>query len=771
MIRSAFIITALTGSLVCVFFGIIAWRRRPSPGAGYIAGALFSAAVYAFGYGFELSSSDLPSILGWLRFEYLGIVSLPPFWMAAALCYTNHLVWLKRPRIFLLWIIPFVVLAAFYTNPLHQLYYVNTSLDTSGPFPVIDFGHGPLYLLQLGYIFFVIAASSFLLFKYLLYPHPLYRRQSGLILASNILIFLVVTLYFAGIQPVENLDIVVFAVIAACVIVGFGLVRYHLVDFLPTARDMLFDRLSDGVLVLDAKNRLIDFNPEAQRLFSLDKGSIGVVLHSLFPEDLRPAFQDLNSICEHREYYDGRNGPSYFEINCTPIPGIKGEVENLLVMVHEITSLKKMHISLAEMNARLDERVQTRTQEYLQTIDRLEEEVSRRKKTEQELQEMQSSLVERVSVQARRLYSLYDVLINKEIEGKTGEVLGHTFERILQMMNADAVCIHEVRDGRMYRTGSAGLTEEVANDLDILEASWLEDGKPLVSSNLAAETRLPRALRLALYSGYLAAPILVNGKPTGVLQIFWREKTEILLEDISYFSILAEQIGIILENERLRKKLEERAVQGERRRLARDLHDSVTQSLHSLLLNVGVLQNRIERGRMDKVGEMLARLEQSAHQALKEMRLLLFELRIAPLEDVRLVEALKNRLEAVEIRAGMDARIEVDEDACWHPAWEMELYCIAMEALNNSLKHARATQILVELHGRESWADMKITDNGRGFAPEVVKQTGIGLQSMQERASRLGGRLVIESAENRGTSICLQAGSLPVETKGEAPCD
>lgn len=755
-------ITAFIGSLVCAYFGIIAWRRRPSPGAGYIAGALFSAAIYAFGYAFELKSNDLETILGWLRFEYVGIVSLSPLWMAASLRYTNHQSWLRTPRVLLLWVIPVVVLVAFYTNSLHGLYYVNTTLDTSGPFPSIHFEHGPLYVLQAGYIFFVLITSSILLFRYLLYPYPLYRRQSGLILASNVLIFLVITLYFAGIQPVAGIDIVVYAVIMGCMVVGVGLVRYHLVDFLPTARDMLFDRLSDGVLVVDSKNRLIDFNPKAKQLFDLNESSIGADFLSQLPEAIQPVFCDLGSICEQREFYDDRHGPCYYEVNCTPIPGSRGEAENLLVMVHEITPLKRMHIALAEMNARLDERVQTRTREYLQTIDRLEEEVRRRKETEAELQEMQRDLVERVSIQARRLYSFYDVLINEEIEDETGKVLGYTFERILQMMNADAACIHEVRDGCMYRKGSAGLPEEVAAGLDVLPSGWLDDCKPLVSSNLSEEVRLPEGLRLNIYSSYLAAPILLKGRLTGVLQIFWAEKKEILLEDISYFSILAEQIGIILENDRLRKKLEERAVQGERRRLARDLHDSVTQSLHSLLLNVGVLENRIEQGRMDKAREMLARLEQSAHQALKEMRQLLFELRLAPLEDIRLVEALQNRLEAVEIRAGIDACLEADPDARWHPTWEMELYCIAMEALNNSLKHARATQVRVELRGRENWVELKIQDNGRGFSPGAVTHTGIGLTSMQERAGRLGGKLVVDAAENQGACIYLQAGSPPV---------
>lgn len=343
------------------------------------------------------------------------------------------------------------------------------------------------------------------------------------------------------------------------------------------------------------------------------------------------------------------------------------------MIVHEITQLKQTQIALEELNVQLDERVRDRTQAYLHSIEQLEQEITRRKETEKMLQEIQDSLVDRVSVQSRRLYSLYDVLINKENVGENGDVLSDTLGRVMQMMNADAACIHQSQEDRFYLFGSVGLSQEISKSVDIPSTSWLQDGKPLVSTNLPEDHRIPEALRLSDYSHYLAAPITLNGQTTGILQVFWREAGEIQIEDISYFSILAEQIGIILENERLRVKLEGRLVQGERRRLARDLHDSVTQSLHSLLLNVGTLRSRLEQGRMDKVGQMLVRLEQSAHQALKEMRLPLFELCIAPLEDVRLVEALQNRLEAVEVRAGIDVSLHVDHDACWPPKWEAEL--------------------------------------------------------------------------------------------------
>jgi signal transduction histidine kinase len=155
---------------------------------------------------------------------------------------------------------------------------------------------------------------------------------------------------------------------------------------------------------------------------------------------------------------------------------------------------------------------------------------------------------------------------------------------------------------------------------------------------------------------------------------------------------------------------------------------------------------------------MLDRLDQSARQALKEMRLLLYEMRLAPLENLRLVETLQNRLDAVEKRAGIDASVNVEEPALWPLKWEAEMYCIAMEALNNSLKHANANRVRVNLRGNAGWVEMSIVDNGKGFIDQNTQKTGIGLHSMRERAERLGGELQVVSGQDSGTTIFLRVG-------------
>lgn len=168
----------------------------------------------------------------------------------------------------------------------------------------------------------------------------------------------------------------------------------------------------------------------------------------------------------------------------------------------------------------------------------------------------------------------------------------------------------------------------------------------------------------------------------------------------------------------------------ERSRLARELHDSVTQSLYSLTLFAEAGRRAAEAGEKERELGYLTRLGQVSHQALKEMRLLVYELRTAALEKEGLVAALQQRLDAVEKRAGVQARLLVEETVELPAMVEEGLYRIAQEALTNILKHAQATSVIVRLKANSEQVELEVTDNGRAFeATSLSSGGGIGLTS------------------------------------------
>jgi len=197
-----------------------------------------------------------------------------------------------------------------------------------------------------------------------------------------------------------------------------------------------------------------------------------------------------------------------------------------------------------------------------------------------------------------------------------------------------------------------------------------------------------------------------------------------------------------------------RATAEERRRLARDLHDAVTQSVYSLTLLSAAARRRVSQGETGASFDYVERLGQLARQALKEMRLLVYELRPATLETEPLVTALQTRLEAVEQRAGVATRLRVEAEPHLPPHVQAQLFRVAEEALNNTLKHASATAVDVLIGGDARHLRLEIRDDGIGFLPDpATTPAGLGLVSMRERVSELGGTFAVDSIPGRGTTV------------------
>jgi len=233
-------------------------------------------------------------------------------------------------------------------------------------------------------------------------------------------------------------------------------------------------------------------------------------------------------------------------------------------------------------------------------------------------------------------------------------------------------------------------------------------------------------------------------------------------EDLALLSSIGKQVGLAVENARLYDQAEQSAALSERARLARELHDSVTQSLYSVTLYAEAAARLLDSGRGPEARGHLYELGDTAQEALKEMRLLIYELRPTALEKGGLADALQARLEAVEARGGMRADITVEGEEHLPALLQRELYQIAHEALNNVLKHSRAHAVAVELHFRESETVLDIRDDGVGFDPKRSGDSGgLGLASIRERAVRIGGTLKLESKPGKGTHICIRLPGTP----------
>ncbi len=252
----------------------------------------------------------------------------------------------------------------------------------------------------------------------------------------------------------------------------------------------------------------------------------------------------------------------------------------------------------------------------------------------------------------------------------------------------------------------------------------------------------------------IAVPLNVRDQTIGVLNMSSCDPDAYGNEHLELAMRVANQIAPAVENARLYKHAGVIAVHEERNRLARELHDSVTQSLYSLTLHSEASIRHANAGDLEQVQSHLGQMGESALQALKEMRLLVYQLRPPVLENEGLVSALQHRLDAVEKRSGVKTRLILDRDYV-HPARiENVLFPVALEALNNAIKHANASTVEMRINSVDGGIELTVEDNGRGFAEtERSARSGVGLASMKERLGDIGGWLSVKSVIGEGTTV------------------
>ena len=346
-------------------------------------------------------------------------------------------------------------------------------------------------------------------------------------------------------------------------------------------------------------------------------------------------------------------------------------------------------------------------------------------------------------------------------------VLTNSLDKTLEVMEMEAGGIYLLHEDAQTLTIAAykGLSAPFVAEIDNLKVGEgfsgqvAQTGEPLVVQDLSTDARLTRsAVKESDFQSLAIAPLVSRAKVLGTLFVITRRDREFSQQDIELLISIGGQIGVAVENAQLYEQAKQIAVVEERQRLARELHDSVTQSLHSSTLLAEAGQRLASRGDLERTRGYLTRLGEISQQALKEMRLLVYELRPLHLMNVGLVWALQQRLDAVERRAGVDVNLVVDGEIELPLDVEEALFRIAQEALNNALKHAAPTSIVVTIHidGESPYqrVELDVVDDGQGFDPAALgDEGGLGLVSMRQRVENVGGVLDVRSTPGEGTHV------------------
>lgn len=268
-----------------------------------------------------------------------------------------------------------------------------------------------------------------------------------------------------------------------------------------------------------------------------------------------------------------------------------------------------------------------------------------------------------------------------------------------------------------------------------------------------------------LESASLSLPLIVRDRSLGLLLLVRAEPEEFRADQLRIASAFANQVGVALENANLTEQVHERAAHEERQHLARELHDSVSQALYGILLGAHTAQKQLHDA-PEQAAAALAYVENLAQAGLAEMRALIFELRPESLEQEGLIGVLKKQLDALESRHGLETHAELDGEPDLPLATKQVLFRVAQESLHNVVKHARASRVDLRFKADADVITLAVRDDGRGFDPADSFPGQLGLRSMRERTSALGGVLTLSSAPGQGTEVLVQ---VPVRPPADGP--
>ncbi|WP_232280064.1 histidine kinase N-terminal 7TM domain-containing protein [Roseiflexus castenholzii] len=333
-----FIAFLLIAALMETAVALYAWRQRMTAGATQLVLLMAAAIVWTLAYGLTLISASLPTKLLWLGVAHLGIVFLPVLYLRFAIAYTRRAAWLWRWRGAPWYIVPIATIALNWTNTAHGLYYQDVALLQDGPFVLLHVTPGPWIWVFAVYSYALIASGALVFWRASREASSLQRGQATMVAISAFVPWIANLLQLLEWHPLMPLDITPLALSFSGLALLWGMFRYRLFTLAPIAREYVVELMSDAVIVLNARNRIIDMNPAAQRLFAPDGGSLfGQPVETL----LKPWTALLRACHEPGEQVlEITWQQRIFEVKITPLIGQEGSVNGRLLIWRNITQRK-----------------------------------------------------------------------------------------------------------------------------------------------------------------------------------------------------------------------------------------------------------------------------------------------------------------------------------------------------------------------------------------------------------------------------------------------
>ncbi len=702
---------------IALTMAFLAYRKIRVPGAISLMILSLSLILWSAAYLVYDLHPDLGPVTILSALLLFSITIAASAQLTFSLSYTNHPNWLTRSVLLLLAVMPVTTQVLLWVKPWHDIFFKSSGLLNESEVFLSLWGKvNTIYIYNL-----ILAGVLLLLDTYIRKPRSLFLRSWSILIGA--LAPLLVQLFnLLGLNPFPRDIFSLFAFTLTGLGFAYGLFNRQLVETIPVTRDGIVEGMEDGWIVLDSNNIIIDINPSAERIVGVSREkAYGQPITNILSDlpNLRQAF-DGNQELEMKRSLKSQQGWRYLNIRLSSIKSFDGRNSGHLIVWRDITERRLVE----------DARQRARDEMFV--------------------------LLNAISSAASNALNLDDFLsesIYHIIYPFRSQIVG-VF--LIDERKADD------DEAKLFLASHFGFPTEALSEMTHLPMTgplfdWVSSNRQsLLVEDLPNDPRIPLPMRSIAVSCILILPLVTqageDSKFIGFICLARKEGPVYSPDEIVRLSTLSDHIATLIDSDRRRKLA---ITLSERQRLLRDLHDSVSQKLYGLVTLTEAAQAALEAGTSVNPAHVLARIGENARQAVKEMRLFLYQMQPIDVEKDGLVSVLHHRLAAVEGRADIKARLLADENVNLSKEKEIALYFIAQEALNNVLRHAHAKSISVTLKQGRSNVILEITDDGCGFDPKKVDRHGLGLRNMKERALQADGKIRIQSKPDEGTHIII----------------
>jgi PAS domain S-box-containing protein len=346
---SPYILPLIISSIIAGGVAVYVWRRRATAsGAMALVMLALASAAWSLGYALEIAGADLPTKIFWGKSQYIGIGTIPLSWVIFAYYHSNPgrritprtLIWLS--------IVPLITLILAFTAEYHRLIWKDIQIHSVGTFSALEVIHGFWFWIYWTYSNILLFLGTIFIFRSFNRLKGLFRRQNIILLIAVLTPWFGNILYVSGRSPIPNLDITPFAFTISVVVFTWGIFSFRLVNLAPVARDLVVEKMPDGMIVLDTRGTIVDINPALQKALGVSVSqAIGQTARELFHAwpYLVERYEKMLEAQDEISFGEGETR-TWYELHMAPLMDARERLLGRVVTVRDISERKQMEEAL-----------------------------------------------------------------------------------------------------------------------------------------------------------------------------------------------------------------------------------------------------------------------------------------------------------------------------------------------------------------------------------------------------------------------------------------